>query len=103
MRLRRTTAVLASRASFRLFTRRASEARTLWEPWRHLTKVLMATACSLSMQRVFAQQSIKEITMQAKSIPSQSAPKFDLRKWISCSHWGLFPVPETPSKISGQK
>jgi hypothetical protein len=46
---------------------------------------------------------IKEISMQSKSIAPQSTPGFDHLKWISCSHWGLFPVPETPSKISGQK
>ena len=41
--------------------------------------------------------------MQSKSIAAQSASGFDHHKWISCSHWGLFPVPEAPPNVSGQK
>jgi hypothetical protein len=50
---------------------------------------------------VFAQQ--EEITMQATSIASHPALTFDHDKWISCSHWGLFPVPENSSEKRGEK
>jgi len=41
--------------------------------------------------------------MQAKSAVPSSALTFDHHKWISCSHWGLFPLLETSSKASGDK
>jgi hypothetical protein len=36
----------------------------------------------------------------------QSTPvttTLDHHKWISCSHWGLFPVPENSSETRGEK
>jgi hypothetical protein len=41
--------------------------------------------------------------MQATSTASASALTFDRDKWISCSHWGLFPLPEKSSEKRGEK
>jgi hypothetical protein len=41
--------------------------------------------------------------MQTTSIGSNSALTFDRNKWISCSHWGLFPMPENSSEKRGEK
>lgn len=41
--------------------------------------------------------------MQATSIASNSALTFDRDKWISCSHWGLFPMPEKSSEKCSEK
>jgi hypothetical protein len=41
--------------------------------------------------------------MQATSIASNSALTFNHDKWISCSHWGLFPVPAKSSEERGEK
>jgi hypothetical protein len=44
----------------------------------------------------------KETTMPSTPVvASRSAPTFDPHKWISCSHWGLFQVPENSSKTRG--
>jgi hypothetical protein len=40
--------------------------------------------------------------MQAMSTASNSALTFDRNKWISCSHWGLFPMPEKSLKNRGE-
>ncbi len=41
--------------------------------------------------------------MQATSIASNSALTFDRDKWISCSHWGLFPMLEKYPEKRGEK
>jgi hypothetical protein len=41
--------------------------------------------------------------MQATSTASTPALTFDRNKWISCSHWGLFPLPENSSEKHGEK
>jgi hypothetical protein len=48
-------------------------------------------------------RAIKEITMQSKPIASYSALAFDHDRWISCSHWGLFPVPAKSPEKRGEK
>jgi hypothetical protein len=43
----------------------------------------------------------KETTMPSTPVASRPALTFDSHKWISCSHWGLFQVPQNSSKTRG--
>jgi hypothetical protein len=44
-----------------------------------------------------------ETTMQSTPATSRSAFSLDNREWISCSHWGLFPVPAKSLETRGEK
>jgi hypothetical protein len=41
--------------------------------------------------------------MQSTPVVSHSAFTFDYHEWISCSHWGLFPVAEKSRKKYSEK
>src|ERR1700722_11941659 len=45
----------------------------------------------------------KETTMQSTSVASRSAFTLDDHEWISCSHWGLFPVTGKSPNMRGEK
>jgi hypothetical protein len=44
----------------------------------------------------------KETTMKLMAIASRSAFTIDHDEWISCSHWGMFPVRQKSSNSRGE-
>jgi hypothetical protein len=44
----------------------------------------------------------KETTMKLTAITSRSAFTFDRDEWISCSHWGMFPLRRKSSSWRGE-
>jgi hypothetical protein len=44
----------------------------------------------------------KETTMKLTVIASRSEFAIDHDEWISCSHWGMFPVPRKTSNSRGE-
>jgi hypothetical protein len=64
-----------------------------------LNKVLMVTVwSSLILRNV---RTIKERTMKLTVVASCFAFTFDHNKWISYSHWGMFPVRRKSSNSRG--